>query len=166
MSVSVDIAIEGGGWSDLPDARRTIEDAVRATVSASGAELAEGAEVSVLLCDDRRIAELNRDWRGLDKPTNVLSFPAADADALATAPLLGDIAVAYETVARECAEEDKPFADHLSHMIVHGFLHLLGYDHETDDEAEDMEALERSALQQLGVPDPYAATIPVRGGTP
>ena len=118
--------------------------------------------VAVLLCDDAAIAALNARWRGVDRPTNVLSFPASPQTGagLHAAPVepapLGDIAIAYETVAREAEAEDKPLAEHLAHLAVHGFLHLLGYDHHDDGEAERMERLERDILARLGIADPYA----------
>ena len=100
---------------------------------------------------------LNRDWRGIDKPTNVLSFPVRRRKPDGLPALLGDVIVAYETLAREASEENKPFLHHLAHLAVHGFLHLLGYDHETDSEAEAMEGLEREILARLGIADPYRA---------
>ena len=114
-------------------------------------------ELAIVLTDDAAIRTLNRDWRGKDAPTNVLSFPAAapSAPRAGDARLLGDIVIAYETTAREAVAEGKPFAHHLAHLAVHGFLHLLGYDHETDAEAEAMEALEIAVLRRLGVPNPY-----------
>lgn len=119
------------------------------------------SEISVVLSDDEHIRELNKHHRGMDKPTNVLSFPAARMKTPAGAPrILGDVVLAYETVAREAAEESKPIENHLTHLVVHGVLHLLGYDHEDDDEAEMMETRERQILAKLGVPDPYAE----RGG--
>lgn len=165
MSLQSDISIECESWSKLENLDQLVEKALQVTAHESGKKLFAGAEVSLLFCDDARIRELNREWRGLDKPTNVLSFPAAPANRLATAPLLGDIAIAYETVVRESEEEDKSLQDHASHMIVHGLLHLLGYDHETEEEAEEMEALERRALAGLGISDPYAATELVNGKT-
>jgi probable rRNA maturation factor len=118
------------------------------------------AELAVMLTDDSGIRTLNSNWRGIDKPTNVLSFPALQPTAARQpedAPrMLGDIAIAYETTRKEADGEGKPFDHHLSHLAVHGFLHLIGYDHETEDEAEAMEALEREILAQLGIPDPYA----------
>ncbi len=101
---------------------------------------------------------LNAGWRGKDKPTNVLSFPASPAAAPGAAlpPMLGDIVLAAETVFGEAALDGKPVEHHLSHLIVHGLLHLLGYDHETDGQAEAMEAVERRALARLAIPDPYA----------
>jgi probable rRNA maturation factor len=112
-------------------------------------------EVSVLLADDAAVRTLNRDWRGKDQATNVLSFPAGAPQAAGAPLLLGDVALAYETVAREAAAQGKSVADHTAHLLVHGVLHLLGHDHEADDEAERMEALERSILARLGVADPY-----------
>ena len=115
----------------------------------------------MLLCDDEAIAGLNARWRGHDRPTNVLSFPAPQRAPAAAClgpvrpALLGDIAIAYETVAREAAEQGKPLADHLAHLAIHGFLHLLGYDHHRDGEAERMERLERDILAGIGVADPY-----------
>jgi probable rRNA maturation factor len=113
-----------------------------------------------MLTDDAGIRTLNSNWRGIDKPTNVLSFPALQptgAGGPDDAPnMLGDIAIAFETTRKEADDEQKPFDHHLSHLAVHGFLHLIGYDHEKDDEAEAMEALETEILAQLGIPDPYA----------
>jgi probable rRNA maturation factor len=163
MSVQSDISIECEHWSKLADLDALVERALEAARLEAGKTLFNGAEVSLLFCDDGRIQELNRDWRGLDKPTNVLSFPAAPADRLASAPLLGDIAIAFETVTKEARDEDKTLSDHASHMIVHGFLHLLGYDHENEEEAEEMEDLERRALARLGIADPYAASELVNG---
>jgi probable rRNA maturation factor len=119
---------------------------------------ADRLEVSILLTDDAQVQELNAEYRQQDKPTNVLSFAALDEDSPIPPDgpiLLGDVIVAYQTTEREAAEEGKKFEDHLSHLVVHGVLHLLGYDHLMDDEAEEMESLERSILAALGVPDPY-----------
>jgi probable rRNA maturation factor len=118
-----------------------------------------------VLSDDSAIRTLNRDWRGKNAPTNVLSFPAAApkkapkgprSKALPASPYIGDIVIAYQTVAREAVAENKPFGHHLAHLAIHGFLHLLGYDHETERGAQKMERLERSILKRLAVPDPYA----------
>jgi probable rRNA maturation factor len=116
---------------------------------------AQGA-VTVVVDDDTRIQALNRQWRGFDKPTNVLSFPYPDTQP-GPARAIGDIAISYETAAREAAAEGKSLADHIAHLSVHGFLHLLGYDHESDDDAEEMEGLERVILARIGVADPYVA---------
>jgi probable rRNA maturation factor len=123
--------------------------------------LAPEAELSILLCDDATIQPLNRDWRGFDKPTNVLSFPAFSPLPLAEKPLVGDLAVARETVEREAAHDGKTVPDHLTHLLIHGVLHLVGYDHETEAEAEAMEALETRILASLGIADPYAETEPL-----
>ncbi len=113
--------------------------------------------VSIVLGDDLEIQGLNKQFRGFDKPTNVLSFPADEDDFVPEGELqpLGDIILAYETIQREALEQDKLFDHHLTHLIVHGFLHLLGYDHEEDVEAEEMEALEIQILASLGIKDPY-----------
>ena len=117
------------------------------------------SEVSLLFTDDATIQGINAEWRDKDKPTNVLSFPSLQIKP-GTAPgrLLGDIVFGYETVLREAQEEQKPFDNHLSHLVAHGLLHLFGYDHESDAQAEDMEALERRILARLAIPDPYAVS--------
>ena len=112
--------------------------------------------VSVLVDDDARVRALNSQWRGIDKPTNVLSFPFPETKA-GPDRLLGDIAISYETAAREAVAEHKTFRHHVAHLSVHGFLHLLGYDHESDDDADEMERLERTILARVDVPDPYVA---------
>ena len=132
----------------------------RAVVEAAAAATTNGGELAIVLTDDSAIRALNRDWRGQDRPTNVLSFPAhAAAAARAPGPdrLLGDIVIAYETTAREARAEHRLFAHHLAHLAVHGFLHLIGHDHAADAEAEAMEALEVAALARLKVPNPYLA---------
>ena len=146
-------------WQTEPDAEAVIQRAVAAAAEIVNADTGE-AEIAVMLTDDVGIRTLNSNWRGIDKPTNVLSFPALQPTAARRpedAPrMLGDIAIAYQTMRKEADDEGKPFDHHLSHLAVHGFLHLIGYDHETDDHAEAMEALEREVLAQLGIPDPYA----------
>lgn len=157
--LTVDVLIESDAWQMLPEAEDIARRAI-ATAAASSAEISHrDAELSVLFCDDETIAGLNERWRGQKKPTNVLSFPALPLQGAAThekAPL-GDIAIAYETLVREARESGKTASAHLAHLVIHGFLHLLGYDHETDDEAERMERLERDILARIGVADPYAA---------
>jgi len=113
--------------------------------------------VSLLLTDDAAVQVLNREWRGMDKPTNVLSFPAEGISPPGAPALLGDVALAFETVAREAGAQGKPLDHHMRHLLVHGVLHLIGYDHVQDGEAERMEGRERQILAGLGVPDPYAA---------
>jgi probable rRNA maturation factor len=112
--------------------------------------------VTIIVDNDSRIRVLNQTWRQIDKPTNVLSFPAPDGPS-APSKYLGDIAISYETAAREAAAEGKSFSDHVAHLSVHGFLHLLGYDHESDADAAEMEGLEREILARVGVSDPYIA---------
>jgi probable rRNA maturation factor len=151
--IELDIMIEAGDWSRLPGAEALAEGAAEAALAAAGKD---GAfEASVMLTDDAQLQELNRTWRGKDKPTNVLSFPAPEQPGAAGPRHLGDIALAFETLARESEEESKEFAHHFAHLIVHGVLHLLGYDHEVEAEAEIMEALEVKALASLGITDPY-----------
>ncbi len=159
---AVDVVIASTRWSKAPQAAKL----VRRTIAAAAPARARAAELSVILTSNRAIGALNRQWRGQDKPTNVLSFPApkpatkrtAKRAATRAAPRhLGDIVIAYETAAAEARAERKPFDHHLAHLAVHGFLHLLGYDHESDSEAEAMERRERMILSRLGVPDPYAA---------
>ena len=146
-------------WQTEPEAEAVIQRAIAAAAELADAGLGE-AELAVMLTDDAGIRTLNSNWRGIDKPTNVLSFPALPPTGTGgpdDAPrMLGDIAIAYQTTRREADEEGKPFDHHLSHLAVHGFLHLIGYDHEQDDEADAMEALESKILAQLGIPDPYA----------
>lgn len=148
-------AIEIGIASKLWDAQPLAERTVRAAIAAAAAAIeAPAGDVSVALIDDAAIANLNREWRGIDKPTNVLSFPAAKAP---SAAFLGDIAIAYETLKREADAEAREFLHHLAHLAVHGFLHLIGYDHQTDSDAEAMEGLESKIMLQMSLPDPYRA---------
>src|SRR6202045_1859288 len=154
-----EVLVVAGCWQTEPDAEAVIHRAVAAAAEIADASLGE-AELAVMLTDDAGIRTLNSNWRGIDKPTNVLSFPAlppTGGGGPDGAPrMLGDIAIAYETTRREADDEQKPFDHHLSHLAVHGFLHLIGYDHEKDDDAEAMETLERGILAQLGIPDPYS----------
>jgi len=149
---AIDVEAQSSLWQAEPEAEAT----VRAAIAAAAARAPAAGEMSVLLADDAAVKALNRDWRGIDEPTNVLSFPAAASRAAGLPALLGDIAIAFETVAREAKAEKKPFLHHLAHLAVHGYLHLLGYDHQTDSEAEAMEALERDILAAMRIPDPYA----------
>ena len=154
-AVDVEIAVECDGW---PDEAVLIAMAKTSFSTAMDVlELDEAFNVSLLFTKDAAVQVLNRDWRGQDKPTNVLSFPAGDSPIETEVEFLGDIAVALETVAHEAAGEGKTFNHHLTHLLVHGFLHLCGYDHETgDDDADEMETLERAILARLAIADPYA----------
>jgi len=155
QALTVDVLTESPQWDAQPGAEATVRRAIAQAAAIEGTA-DPAAEVSVLLCDDAVIAALNARWRGRDEPTNVLSFPAPPAGDPAAPAHLGDIAIACETVIREAQEQGQPVSRHLAHLAVHGFLHLLGYDHGTDDEAERMEQLERDILASLGIPDPYA----------
>jgi probable rRNA maturation factor len=188
MKVSLDISVASSLWRGLPRARGLARETIAACVAESEAVAREGAEVSLCLADDASLRALNLRWRGMDKATNVLSFPSgASVDAVAdrvgrdqrsrlqprrdqrsrlqpardqrSRLQLGDIALAYETLAREADELGVPLADHYRHLVAHGFLHLIGYDHETDEEAERMEALETGILARLGAANPYAREV-------
>ncbi|MBI5163013.1 MAG: rRNA maturation RNase YbeY [Magnetospirillum sp.] len=147
-------------WAEaLPE----VEDLCRRVAAAAlGAGACDDGplELSLVLADDATVRDLNRTWRGQDKATNVLSFAALDDDAAPLpegAPLLlGDVIIAFETCAREAADEGKSLDDHLSHLVVHGVLHLIGFDHRDDAAAEEMEGLETAILGALGIGDPYA----------
>ena len=128
--------------------------AVFEALKQSGAKVRGVSELSIVLTDDAEQQGLNRDWRGIDKPTNVLSFPQIEPFGPVTG-ILGDIVLARETLEREAAELGKPFADHYTHLVVHGFLHILGYDHIEEAQALVMEGLETKILATLGIPDPY-----------
>ena len=156
-ALDIDLMIEAGAWPGEDVLRALVNRAVPMALAEAEVEAVDGVELSLVFTDDASIQSLNAEWREKDKPTNVLSFPAfpmAPGDALP--PMLGDIVLAYETVKREAELEGKPLENHITHLIIHGLLHLLGYDHETDEEAEEMETLERQALARLAIPDPYA----------
>ncbi len=177
---AVDVVVDSTLWRARRDAKALLQQAI---AEAAAAVSASDGEVAVVLTDDKAIRALNRDWRRKDAPTNVLSFPmsesppsdlrkqrsaarraktghgtkAASVKSRGQPRLFGDIVIAYETTEREARAERKPFAHHLAHLAVHGFLHLVGYDHTADSEAEAMEGLETAILARVGVPDPYVA---------
>ncbi len=153
MNPVIDVAIEGEDWASIDAPVQLAETAILAAIKETGARLAMNAEISVLFCDDAFIRELNRKWRGIDKPTNVLAFPTS-GDPRAR-PLLGDIVIAFETASREASEAGRPLRDHAAHLLVHGFLHLIGHDHAGAAEAAAMEALERAILGRLGIAGPF-----------
>jgi probable rRNA maturation factor len=157
MNPLIDVAVEAAEWAQLEELSSLAEAAILAAIGASGVALRPNTEISVLLCNDAFIQKLNRTWRGIDRPTNVLSFPAGK-DA-AAAGLLGDIAIAFETAARQAGAAQIPLRDHLAHLLVHGFLHLAGHDHIETVEAEAMERIECAALGRLGIADPYRALL-------
>ncbi len=149
----IDVIVQSPRWKAQPRAATFVRKAVAAAAKAVSTP---HAELAIVLTDDSAIRALNREWRKLDAPTNVLSFPAKVTRASRDLPRhLGDIVIAYETTAREATVERKPFGHHLVHLAVHGYLHLLGYDHATDREAKKMQRLEVDILACLGVPDPY-----------
>jgi probable rRNA maturation factor len=148
--LKIDVLVDSDHWQEPAKARSLVR---RAVTQAAAMASTTGTELAIVLTDDSAIRQLNRLWRGIDAATNVLSFPskrAADEP-----PHLGDIVLAYETIAREAGAEGKPFAHHLAHLTVHGFLHLVGYDHDKDADAEAMEQTERKILRRLNIPDPY-----------
>jgi probable rRNA maturation factor len=142
--------VESDRWRQSGDAAALARAAV---IEAAAALSTARAELAIVLTDDSAMRALNRIWRGVDKATNVLSFPTKRA--AEGPPLLGDIVLAYDTIAREARRQRKPFAHHVAHLAVHGFLHLLGYDHEQHADAEAMEQAERDILRRLAIPDPY-----------
>jgi probable rRNA maturation factor len=158
MKVSLDINVSSPLWRGLPRARAIARETIAAAAGESGGP-GDGADVSLCLGDDATLRALNSRWRGVDKPTNVLSFPSAPPGPPGNPTTLGDIALAFETLAREADDLGVTLADHYRHLLAHGFLHLIGYDHETDAEAERMEALETRILARLGASDPYAREV-------
>lgn len=162
LPVTIDVVVESPQWEAEANLEAAIHEAVAAALAAGDLRPMPGAELAVILADDAHVRSLNREWRDQDKPTNVLSFPGAgDDEDPEEVLLLGDVVIAYETVKREAEEAEKPFRHHLAHLVVHGTLHLFGYDHIEPDEAEAMEETERQALARLAIPDPYAETQPI-----
>jgi probable rRNA maturation factor len=156
-AIAIDLAQRSPLWRrELPDVAGRCTAAARAALAAAGTAFDGPAELSIVLADDALVRGLNNQWRGVDKPTNVLSFPALAAAAAPGAPLLlGDVVLAFETVASEASEQHKPLGDHLAHLVAHGVLHLLGFDHQAAADARRMEALEIAVLGGLGIADPY-----------
>ena len=154
--LTIDVLVASDRWKDAQKPQSIVRRAVRRAASALSTR---GTEIGIVLTDDSAIRALNRDWRGIDAATNVLSFPTENA----AAKHLGDIVLGFETIAREARSQRKPFAHHLAHLAVHGFLHLAGYDHERPKEALEMERTEREILRQLAIPDPYRRRGPSGG---
>ena len=161
--VRVDILAPSELWATaIEEMPKVVTTTVIAAVKATN-RVHRSYEVCVVLSDNRELGILNKEYRGIDQPTNVLSFPGEPLDddegsyAIGERPMvLGDIVIAYETMAREASEAQKPLADHLTHILIHGVLHLCRFDHEDEKDAEQMEALEIAVLRELGVADPYA----------
>jgi probable rRNA maturation factor len=149
-ALKIDVLVQSDQWQSVKTAGAI---ARRAVIRAAAALSTSPTELAIVLTDDSTIRALNRNWRGIDAATNVLSFPTKNAGGRH----LGDIVLAYETIAREARRERKPLAHHLAHLAVHGFLHLVGYDHDREEEAIAMEGAERVILRQLRIPDPYRA---------
>ncbi len=150
--IALDVVIEDASWRKQPEGLRLLKRAARQALALGSKR--KSAHLTIVLANDARLAALNGDFRGLKKPTNVLSFPGGNPR-----EYLGDIAIAYGVVAREAKAQKKTFSAHAAHLAAHGVLHLLGYDHLTDSEAEAMEALEVRALKALRIADPYAAAF-------
>lgn len=156
--IALDIEVEDSRWDAISDRDGMLQRAADAALAVLPKATGD-VEVTLLLADDETIRALNHDWRDQDKPTNVLSFPSpAHIGPPGAARPIGDVALAYETLVGEADQEGKRLADHAAHLVIHGILHLLGYDHLEEDEAEEMEGLEIRALARLGISDPYRAT--------
>lgn len=149
MALIMDLRVEDAAWQSLPELEQCCQGALDAVWDGSGRGQ---AQVDVLLAGDKMLHELNNQWRGKDRPTDVLSFPADENPA----QFLGDIAIAHGVAQRDADASDKALGDHLAHLLIHGLLHLLGHDHINDADAEIMETLERTALAKLGIADPYS----------
>jgi probable rRNA maturation factor len=166
-AISLALALEAGEWGDVEAtealAQTALEAAVRDLAEREAQPFPETPpEVSLVLADDAMMADINSQWRNQPKPTNVLSFPAFPlVPGGQPGPMLGDIILARETIEREAVELGKPVDEHITHLIVHGFLHLFGYDHIENNDAEKMEAIETRILTSLGLSDPYGDTEPV-----
>jgi probable rRNA maturation factor len=159
MNVDCETLVDHTAWSQALDPEQTVRRVVAVLSGRSEIEGPAYAQASVLFANDERLQELNKTWRQINKPTNVLSFPAAvtrqDQHLDGEPEYIGDIALAFETIEREAKEQSKAFSAHVDHLVIHGILHLLGYDHETDEDAEIMENLEVLILQDMGIANPY-----------
>ena len=172
FDLAIDVAIPEERWYDVEDEpEAALDGAVRATIGRAGpdagVEIRSAAEISIVLGDDELVRRLNREFRDQDRPTNVLSFPLAEGEAARAASMpgepvmLGDVVLAFDTVAREAREQAKSPRDHTLHLVVHGVLHLMGYDHGSEAEARVMERLEQQVLADLGIADPYLERPPL-----
>ena len=166
--LKIDVLVHSEHWKNAAAAKNVVRRALKQAATALSTKT---AELAIVLTDDAAMRRLNRIWRGIDAPTNVLSFATKNSgDQLDeqsggqfVGNHLGDIVLAYETVKREAHRDGKAFDHHLAHLVVHGFLHLLGYDHGNDAQARRMETTERAILRDLGVPDPHRATRTAAG---
>jgi len=155
-AISADIVVDDERWTEIAALEAMVDRALGASIAQGVIEPPARVGTCVLLTSDRRMQELNSSWRGVDKPTNVLAFPMVEGGAVESHRFLGDIALGYETVLREAGERGIPVENHLAHLVVHGFLHLAGFDHEDDAMADEMESVESRILVSLGIPDPNA----------
>ncbi len=153
--IALDVSVDDDAWTAL-DVDALAERCAKTLIATAPAGLRPG-EIAILFTNNDAVRELNATWRGKDRPTNVLSFPAVDELALPPdiPQPLGDVVLAFGVCAAEAAEKGVSIQDHASHLVIHGFLHLIGYDHQGEDEAEVMEDLERRLLLDLGIADPY-----------
>lgn len=161
--MDISITIDDAGWRNLSDAEGLVRRAIRAAAAAAGHD-GQCDEVAVVLGSDAQVASLNSKWRGKSQPTNVLSFPAARPAAIPDGAILplGDIILAYGVVAAEANSHSKAFSAHVSHLVIHGMLHLLGYDHLDDGDAGEMEAIEITAMKRIGLSNPYEELATIR----
>jgi probable rRNA maturation factor len=162
VTITVDVEVVDPAWLAAGDVDTLAQDVVAATLTEVGRRVHPDAEISIRLCDDDEIRALNLTWRDKDKATNVLSFPAPAGD---RGPLLGDIVIAFQYVSEEARDCGRSLRDHVTHMLVHGLLHLLGFDHEPEAQADAMEDFERRILAKLGIDDPYFGTVPAESAS-
>lgn len=155
MSLSCDVLIEDALWLERLDPEAVALAAAEKMIEVVRPKLHPEAEISVTFSNDDRVTQLNGEWRGKNSPTNVLSFPGISGTMFNSSPLLGDIVLAYETIDREARTEGKLFPEHTAHLVVHGLLHLVGYDHENEVDAQKMESIESEIMKALGYPDPW-----------
>lgn len=160
------MVVQAGEWPDQAEVLLLARKALTTAVDVAGLKLPPKAELCIVLSDDNHLQKLNRDWRQIDKPTNVLSFPVSQIE-VGEMPemLLGDIVLAQETIAKEAVDFEIPFDNHIVHLVIHGFLHIFGYDHTEDSDAEVMENLERLCLQMLNISDPHATDAEASGNS-
>jgi probable rRNA maturation factor len=159
MSLSCDVLIEDALWLERLDPEAIAIAAAEKMIEVVRPRIHPAAEISVTFSNDERVRQLNAEWRGKDAPTNVLSFPAISGPRFDSSPLLGDVILAYETIDREARGEGKLFTDHTAHLVIHGLLHLVGYDHENEIDAVKMESAESTIMVGLGYPDPWAGEL-------
>ena len=168
MLENLDLDIDDKRWRQIPKLREELERVTKITLASLPKNITFPTSFTLLLTNDARLRRLNRDFRGQDKPTNVLSFPQFEASELTKngkgkGPIaLGDIALAYQYVVGEAQKDNKILINHVSHLLIHGLLHLFGYDHMSEAEALSMERLEKRVMAKLGLPDPYKVAEMVR----